>query len=80
MARLTRAQLDELALALSERHGADIWIQHSGTGYAIKQTVPGTSGAWEHAACLTISEACQWLAGALAVHSIECRTADPTTY
>lgn len=80
MARTTRAQIDELAQALSDRHGAHIWIQHSGTGYAIKQTVPGGSGAWEHAACLTLSQCGTWLAGALAIHSIERRATDPTTY
>lgn len=70
MARTTRTQLDELARALSEQHNAHIWLQHSGTGYAIKQTPPGTTGAWEHACGLTAAEAQQWLAGALALHSI----------
>ena len=80
MARTTRAQLDELAQALSQRHGAEIWIQHSGLGYAIRQTVPGSTAAWEHACCLTASEAKQWLAGALAVHSITRRAADPAAF
>jgi len=80
MARTTRAQVDELAQALSERHGTEIWIQRSGTGYAIKQTVSGSSAAWEHAACLTLAQCCIWLTGALAVCSIERRAADPTTY
>jgi hypothetical protein len=73
MARTTRTQLDELARALSEQHDADIWLQRSTTGYVIKQTVPGTSGAWEHACGLTAGEAKQWLAGALALHSIQTR-------
>lgn len=73
MTRTTRTQLDELALALSEQHNAHIWLQHSGTGYAIKQTSPGTTGAWEHACGLTAGEAKQWLAGALALHSIQTR-------
>ena len=80
MTKATRAQLDELALALSERHSADVWIQHSSSGYAIRQTVSGSTAAWEHAACLTASEAKQWLAGALAVHSITRRAADPTSF
>ncbi len=80
MARTTRTQLDALALALSERHGAEIWVQHSGTGYAIRQTVGASTASWEHASCLTASETKQWLAGALAVHSITRRAADPTAF
>lgn len=80
MARNTRAHLDELARALSELHGADIWIQHSSLGYAIEQTVDKGTGAWQHAGCLTASEAKQWLAGALAIHSITRRAADPAAY
>jgi len=80
MARTTRAQLDELARALSKRHSAEIWVQHSGTGYAIRQTVGGSTAAWEHACCLTASEAKNWLVGALAVHSITRRVADPAAF
>jgi hypothetical protein len=81
MTRTTRTQLDELARTLSERHNAEIWVQHSGTGYAIRQTVGGsTAAAWEHACCLTASEAKQWLAGALAVHSITRRATDPAAF
>jgi len=80
MARTTRTQLDELARALSERHDAEIWVQHSGTGYAIRQTVGGSTAAWEHACCLTASEAKNWLTGALAVHSISRRAADPAAF
>lgn len=80
MARTTRTQLDELARALSEHHGAEIWIQHSGTGYAIRQTVGGSTASWELAACLTASEAKNWLAGALAVYSITRRAADPAAF
>ena len=73
MARTTRKQLDELARALSEQHDAHIWLLHSSTGYAIKQTPTGSSAAWEHACCLTAGEAKQWLAGALALRSIQTR-------
>lgn len=80
MSRTTRAQLDELARALSERHGAEIWVQHSGTGYAIRQTVGASTAAWEHVSCLTASEVKNWLVGALAVYSITRRAADPAAF
>ena len=76
MARTTRAQLDQLAQALSERYGAEVWIEHSGSGYAIRQTVPGQTGAWCHDSCLTLKEAKLWLAGACAVHSIQARAVE----
>jgi hypothetical protein len=80
MTRTTRTQLDELARALSERHGAEIWVQHSGSGYAIRQTVGASTAAWEHASCLTANETKNWLAGALAVHSIIRRAVDPAAF
>jgi hypothetical protein len=80
MTRTTRAQLDQLAQALSERYGAEIWVQHSGSGYAIRQTVGASSAAWEHDSCMTASEVKRWLAGALAVHSITRRAADPAAF
>jgi hypothetical protein len=73
MARTTRAQLDELAVALSEQHGVTIWLERSGSGLAIRQTPANSTAAWEHASGLTASEAKQWLAGALALHSIKAR-------
>ena len=76
MTRTTRAQLDQLAQALSERYCAEVWIEHSGSGYAIRQTVPGQTGAWCHDSCLTLKEAKLWLAGACAVHSIQARSVE----
>jgi hypothetical protein len=76
MTRTTRAQLDQLAQALSERYDAEVWIEHSGSGYAIRQTVPGQTGAWCHDSCLTLKEAKLWLAGACAVHSIQARSVE----
>jgi len=73
MARTTRAQLDQLAAALSEQHGVTIWLERSGSGLAIRQTPANSTAAWEHACGLTASEAKQWLAGALALHSIKAR-------
>ena len=73
MARTTRAQLDELAQALSEQYGTSVWLERSASGLAIRQTPNGSTAAWEHACGLTASEAKQWLSGALAVHSIQRR-------
>lgn len=73
MARTTRAQLDQLAQALSEQHGATIWLERSGSGLAIRQTPANSTAAWEHASGLTMAEAKAWLAGALSLHSIEAR-------
>ena len=67
MARTTRAQLDQLAQMLSEQHGANIWLERSASGLAIRQTPKDSSAAWEHAAGLTMAEAKAWLAGALSV-------------
>jgi hypothetical protein len=73
MARTTRAQLDQLAQALSEQYGASVWLERSASGLAIRQTPNGSTAAWEHASGLTASEAKHWLTGALAVHSIQRR-------
>lgn len=76
MARITRKALDiQLARAVDslEMEQGQLWIEHSGSGYAIRQQAG--PGAHELECCMTASECMHYLRGVEIVALLQQRKA-----